>query len=330
MSNPAVLQFSGSPVVASQTPIELQSNWNWIGYLPQGATDITTAFGNIAIPNDGIDNVKFIKSQTDGTATWYETFGWFGSLAELSPTKGYQLQMNAPAVLFYPDVEANLASEDQKEEEQSLSRDAQDMLGWNFNPYDYEFNGAITFAVNNIEGNNGDMLAAFVDGEVRGITERLYFPFGDSYIYIMQVYSNEVNGEELTFKLYDSLSGEVYEYVESIMFENDMVIGDGFATFNLESTVDDMIIPTESRLSHAYPNPFNPTTKLDYDLSVDGHVSIAIYDISGQLVDVLVDEYKYAGQYDVSWNAQNYSSGIYFVSMKSDGNHFTQKLMLVK
>ena len=330
MNNPATLEFSGTPVIPSQTPIELASNWNWIGYLPQGSTDITTAFGNIAIPNDGIDNVNFIKSQTDGTATWYETFGWFGSLNTLSPTKGYQLKMNNPAVLFYPDIDALAVSDNNPANDETLSRNSVDLLGWTFNPHDYEFNGCITFAVNNIEGNENDILAAFVDDEVRGVAERLYFPFGDRYIYIMQVYSNEIDGEELSFKLYNSISGEIYDYTESAMFENDMIIGDGFATFNLENTVNDIIIPVENSLSNAYPNPFNPSTTLDYDLAVDGNVSIVIYDISGQVVEVLVDDYKYAGEYSVVWNAQNYSSGIYFVGMESNGSYFTQKLMLVK
>mgnify|MGYP001347035761 FL=1 len=146
----------------------------------------------------------------------------------------------------------------------------------------------------------------------------------------MQVYSNEVEGEELSFKLYNSISGEISEYVESIVFENDMIIGDGFATFNLENTVDDVIVPTESSLSNAYPNPFNPATSLDYGLSVDGNVSITVYDISGQVVEVLVDDYKYAGEYSLTWNAQNYSSGIYFIGMEANGIYFTQKLMLVK
>ena len=60
------------------------------------------------------------------------------------------------------------------------------------------------------------------------------------------------------------------------------------------------------------------------------YVSIVVYDVSGQIVDVLVDDYKQAGNYNVIWNAQNHSSGIYFVSMNANGNHFTQKLMLVK
>ena len=109
-----------------------------------------------------------------------------------------------------------------------------------------------------------------------------------------------------------------------------MIIGDGFATFNLKNTVDDLFIPTESRLSNAYPNPFNPTTALDYDVSVNGNVSITVYDISGQVVEVLVDDYKYAGEYSLIWNAQNYSSGVYFIGMETNGNHFTQKLILVK
>ena len=121
----------------------------------------------------------------------------------------------------------------------------------------------------------------------------------------MQVYSNEVQGEEMLFKLYDSLSGEIHEYTETIVFENDMIIGDGFATMSLENTVLDLFIPTESRLSNAYPNPFNPATTLDYDLSLNGYVSVIVYDISGHVVEVLVDDYKYAGEYSITWNAQN-------------------------
>ena len=58
----------------------------------------------------------------------------------------------------------------------------------------------------------------------------------------MQVYSNELQGEKLTFKLYDSVSSEIHEYTETIVFENDMIIGDGFATLNLKNTINDNIV----------------------------------------------------------------------------------------
>ena len=146
----------------------------------------------------------------------------------------------------------------------------------------------------------------------------------------MQVYSNQMNGEQLTFKLYDSITGEVYNYQETLTFEHDMIIGDGFNTYSLINLESDNMIPVSSRLENAYPNPFNPSTTLDYDLSVDGNVSITVYDISGQVVEVLVDDYKYAGHYSITWNAQNHSSGVYFIGMDSNGEYFTQKLMLVK
>ena len=328
MNDQSALEFVGTPVIASELPIVLQTGWNWIGYLPQGAIDISSALSNIGNP----DNYNFIKSQTDGTSTYYEGFGWFGSLADLAPTKGYQLKMNDSDVLLYPDVEVDAVaiSEMVDEPMDSFKRDALDLFELEFNPYLYEFNGSITFSVDNIETNSNDILAAFVGDELRGLASRLYFPYGDKYIYIMQVYSNESHGEELTFKLYDSTNNEVYNYQESLIFENDMIIGDGFETFSLINTEIDSVIPVSSSLSSAYPNPFNPTTTLDYDLAFDGNVSIAVYDISGQLVEVLVDEYRYAGDYSVTWDAQNYSSGVYFVGMESNGEYFTQKLMLVK
>ena len=333
LDNSAVLTLSGAPVNASDTPIELAESWNWIGYIPQVSYSVGTAFGNLAIANDGIDNVNFIKSQLDGTATWYETFGWFGDLetAGMEPTKGYQIKMNNPAVLYYPGDDLAVVSSDENQISNELARNnMQDLLGWNFNPRDYEFNGTITFAVNNFDDNEGDLLAAFVGDELRGLAECVYFPFGDTYIYIMQVYSNEVNGEKLTFELYDIETGQIHKYTESVVFENDMIIGDGFATFNLSDTESDMVIPVVSSLGYAYPNPFNPTTSLDYSLANDTHVSIAVYDVSGQVVESLVDGYKNAGNYNVVWDAHNYSSGIYFIGMNVNGDYYTQKLMLVK
>jgi len=312
--------------------IALASNWNWISFnVYQDDMSLSNIFSSIAVANDGIDNVNFIKSQLNGTATWYETFGWFGDLANngLQPTYGYQVLMNSPATLFYPDESSVVMVDNDINDE--LNREYnQNLLGWNFNPREYEFNGTVTFSVNNVEGNENDLLAAFVGDELRGVAERLYFPFGDSYVYIMQIYSNELNGEELNFKLYNSLTGEIYNYNESIIFESDMIIGDGFAAYNLNNIDTDIIVPSENSLSSAYPNPFNPTTSLDYALTANNYVSLVVYDINGQAVEVLIDEYKEAGNYNTIWNAVNYSSGIYFIGMQIGGEYFTKKVMLVK
>ncbi len=89
-------------------------------------------------------------------------------------------------------------------------------------------------------------------------------------------------------------------------------------------------IPDSYALSPNYPNPFNPTTELRYDLPEDGFVSIVVYNTLGREVDRLVDEYQGAGQYRVVWVAKEHPSGVYFVRMQSDAFSQTRKMMLIK
>ena len=91
-------------------------------------------------------------------------------------------------------------------------------------------------------------------------------------------------------------------------------------------------------LSQGYPNPFNPSTKIDFSLPVDSEMFIWIYDLQGREVIALVNGTIKAGYHSVIWNASSYSSGMYFVKMlalsEADGGPSkylkTQKLMLVK
>ena len=64
----------------------------------------------------------------------------------------------------------------------------------------------------------------------------------------------------------------------------------------------DNILPNKFDLSQNYPNPFNPTTRIDYSVVSDGHVTLNVYDITGRLVSTLVDGYVDAGYHSVMWN----------------------------
>ena len=137
---------------------------------------------------------------------------------------------------------------------------------WDFNYAEYEFIGTITASIESHEDSEGDIVAVFVDGECRGIAERMHFPLDDSYYYIVQVYSNadDKDHEEMTFKYYDKSNDEVVEYTKTIEFYNNMVEGDGFNTVQLSRIVRPT--PEEFSLSDAYPNPFNPTTTLSFSV----------------------------------------------------------------
>lgn len=79
-----------------------------------------------------------------------------------------------------------------------------------------------------------------------------------------------------------------------------------------------------------YPNPFNPATVISYSIKERGLVQIKVYDILGRVVAVLVDEYKDAGRYSITFNAGNLSSGFYVYSIKTAGFSQTRKMMLSK
>lgn len=80
----------------------------------------------------------------------------------------------------------------------------------------------------------------------------------------------------------------------------------------------------------SYPNPFNPTTTITYVVPKDNKVTIKVYDILGNEVHSLVDEYKQAGAYSVNFNGNNLSSGLYFCSFNSGTENIIKKMILLK
>jgi hypothetical protein len=95
----------------------------------------------------------------------------------------------------------------------------------------------------------------------------------------------------------------------------------------IENTIP---LPTEYGLEQNYPNPFNPTTRIDYQIPENNHVTIQIYDILGNLVTTLVDEEMEAGYHSVNWNASGYASGVYMYRFSSGSFITTKKLLLMK
>ena len=92
-------------------------------------------------------------------------------------------------------------------------------------------------------------------------------------------------------------------------------------------------MPVKVNLFAPYPNPFNPSTSIEYDVPQGGmNINLSIYDIRGRLVEELVDGYHQGRvePYKVVWNAEYLSSGIYFVRLKTDVNNQVQKITLIK
>jgi len=83
-------------------------------------------------------------------------------------------------------------------------------------------------------------------------------------------------------------------------------------------------------LMQNYPNPFNPLTNIKYQIANNSFVSIKIYDINGREIKNLVNEFKPAGYYTVSFNGSNIASGVYFYKIQAGNFSETKKMVLIK
>jgi len=130
----------------------------------------------------------------------------------------------------------------------------------------------------------------------------------------------------ITIKLYNNTTGEIINMTSkdnSYPYASNQV-------YVISSLSSDIITPDNFALGSSYPNPFNPVTTVNFALPIAADITLNIYNIQGRIVESLISGTMDAGYHSVVWDANNHSSGIYFVKMISGDYANTQKLMLVK
>ncbi|GJQ41241.1 MAG: hypothetical protein JETCAE03_07390 [Ignavibacteriaceae bacterium] len=93
---------------------------------------------------------------------------------------------------------------------------------------------------------------------------------------------------------------------------------------------DDETIVNQFKLEQNFPNPFNPSTIINYSVPVTAFVTLKVYDILGNEIAVLVNETKQAADYQINFNASELKSGIYFYQLRSGSLVETQKMTLIR
>ena len=130
----------------------------------------------------------------------------------------------------------------------------------------------------------------------------------------------------------------------AVVFASGFLSGDDPA-FGLFAALEDGVVvelPSYSNLSNSnilnksfeitslYPNPFNPTTTLTFQVPELTNINVDIYNINGQFVESLYSGFKNPGQHSINWNASNVSTGVYLIRMSSGSYVETSKVMLLK
>jgi len=83
----------------------------------------------------------------------------------------------------------------------------------------------------------------------------------------------------------------------------------------------------QNKLSQNYPNPFDNTTVIGFKLVKPARTSLIVFNSLGQVIDKIVDEYLFAGDYSYTWSPSNIASGIYFYQLNVDGNKEVKRMV---
>jgi hypothetical protein len=94
--------------------------------------------------------------------------------------------------------------------------------------------------------------------------------------------------------------------------------------------INDEFLPNTFELYEPFPNPFNPTTAIRFSVAATHASQLQVFDITGRLVETLVDGELQSGEHEVVWNAINQPSGVYFIRFMSGMKTQTRKVLLLK
>ena len=101
-------------------------------------------------------------------------------------------------------------------------------------------------------------------------------------------------------------------------------------TMNVTTGIEDQLLPTRTALGSVWPNPFNPSTSIEFSLARSLATKLCVYNLQGQRVSVLVDEHLPAGQHQLSWDAGQLASGVYLLQLSTSEYSECKRLLLLR
>ena len=184
---------------------------------------------------------------------------------------------------------------------------------------------------------NGTSVSIMTDGYVGGIDMIVEFngqfdiALDDKFIGDVSISENTahillvgLNKDDLNR---ENIEGTIFDYTGDILSISQEVA-------NSREMIDNVTfsdgMPSGYEISSAYPNPFNPSTSFEMRLYEASNLTVKVYNLTGQLVDVIAEGNFTADTHTFTWNAENLASGVYFISTQIGSNVENQKVMLIK
>ncbi len=308
LSEHGELAITGSQA-SPATAIQIDSGWNWIGFIPRFNMTLEEAFAFFN-PTTG----DLIKSQF-AFAVYDENLGWLGSLNYMEPGKGYLYNSASGGTLRYP--ETSLLSAGRLARVKEIS----DFKSMDRNKYPYTMTILADIADVHIENL---VLAAYSGDELRGIIEPEN-SLSEEELYFMTIHGND-ELESLNFIAFDPKSGDAYSLDQTITFSANNHRGDMTNPFELNGLTQ--IVGDDQKIL-VFPNPFSEEFIVDIESASELPPKVVLTDMSGRLVSKL--KAKKSGR---GWSIKFVdeegllATGIYVLSVYSEGS--VKSLNLIK
>jgi hypothetical protein len=330
MNERDTLNVTGLQILPEDSPVALTKGWNLIAFFLEEPLPIETAF-------DGISHSIELVSNNDGNIFW-PAIG-VNSIGEMQPGEGYRIFALENVSLVYPNTSQNsiALSTSQVGDLQKLSSITSERYKSNrintginailFVESDSFIDGdeiAIWSESNNLLGSgiaNGGKVAITVWGKNEIIPDQ---EFG------------ALPNEKLRLTFWSAADEREYELIVDRL----SIVGKGIQdntdlrfhanTINLLQVSIEDEIPMRYSLVQNFPNPFNPSTTIRYNIPREEKVKLEVYNLLGQKVETLVDDVHHAGSYEIIFKAGHLASGVYFYRLSAGNFSEVMRMILLR
>jgi hypothetical protein len=333
------LDFFGVPMHVDSNLIPINVGWNWIGYLPQSGMSPDHGLQSLSpLTGDIIKNQYFFAQYVGG-------IGWIGNLSYMDAPSGYLFNSSFVDTLHYPkDANTNplKATSGQAVQNEIKEKMFEEFSLANVSPNQFSGNMNIigTGILNGTDITDAnDKVYAYIDGQIRGVIESLYFGDLDDNIHFLTIYgNNDDNGKQINVMYYDASTGSLHDVNETFIYEENDLIGlvGSKQSLTLGSLVTSDVNEIESlttNILNVYPNPAKEETVIELLVSKDQTISITIMDQIGKQV-AKVDMEVYQGSNMINLNEvmpiSSQANGIYNITVLMDDKMHSVKLAVRK
>lgn len=148
-------------------------------------------------------------------------------------------------------------------------------------------------------------------------------------------YNGNASGNDVSLNMAFKNDGTIFFTGDCNIFSQKIKNGvlkitDLGSTAFTSSLNENLTVPHKFLLNQNYPNPFNPSTIINFILPQSSNVELKVYDLNGKQLEILLNEYRPAGNYSIPFNAGKYPSGVYFYTINTGNFSDTKKMILIK